>query len=457
MSPASTPTVLPVLSDTTPNEVCVTLYFERPPHTAAAAPRLRAQLSQAVGDWKPLNEVPTGSQSAAIYEARQPPRGFASLYLLAFDSTFSLHTEVVQLILSSHEPNNVAWPQAADWLTGVLSPTLSPQLATKAFLGYTIVYRANANSDASTALPLDPVVLQSVRSIHQPGHAASSKPRVLAQQPVMQGQLYLVEYPKAPAQGLVYVALGQAGRSTELADAVFASPSATLVTQDIFVHKALSQSWAVNIDYDTYDTNRLTPFKNSITNLLQVVDNPQLKTRQLNDFAQQLASVTQTQWDLNRLEHSLQQQLNGLRRQFAHTELPAIARHHLTTLESHWQEVQALVRQHHLVLENARAAISLAEAQENKHANARQQRFNQLIALGGILFAAFSAIDKDFVQILDPAASCLRLYALRFGLALAAVLVFAVLYGGYKIYRQKSRSQQAKRRSSATGSTSSHR
>ena len=448
MRPTAPSAVLPVLSAVAPNEICVTLYFERLPTAVATASQLRHQLRPAVADWQPLSlgQAASPSNLAAIYQAAQPPAGFASVHLLAFESTFSLHTEVVQLILSSYEPYASAWSQAADWLTTVLAPTLRTPPDTTGLLGYTLVYRANVDLDpaVTSLLTLDPAVLRAARSIHQLAPVAPASHQVRAQQPVAQGWLLLVEYPQAPAQGLVYVALGQADKSDELADAVFAGPAATLVTQDIFVHKTLAQSWTANRNYDTYNTDSLTPFKNSITSLLQVVDNPRLKSKQLDRFAQELAHVTHTQWNLNRLEQSILQQLNGLRRQFAYTELPAIARHHITTLESHQQEVQALVRQHQLVTENARAAIALVEAQETKHANVSQRRFNQLIALGGILFAAFSAFDKDLVQIWQPAASCLDLYAYRLGLAIITVLITGLAYQVFKQYQHWSRNRFAR-------------
>jgi hypothetical protein len=434
--------LLPATPDA-PTEVCLTLYYDRPASAAALAPAVRAHLAAAVAAWELVEfeaEAAGAAERRGLYEAQQPPANFLSLYLRAFASPHSLHTEVVQLILSSAEAYDTAWPQAATWLADHLAAWLRPDQTS--FLGYTLVYRANTSPNPAGPAPT-PEVLAAVRVINgavpQP-----VPPQVLAWQPQAdQGWLLLLKYPQGPAQGLIYLALGMGQQPDELASAAYFGPRAALPAQDVFVHKALQQSYLVSRDYDNYEAQSLKSFKDSITKLLRIVDNPQEKNVWLDDLAQRLADLTHTNWDLNRLQYSLQQQLNGIERQFATAEMPAIARRHLATILSHWQEIHALVAQHQLVLENARVAISLVEAQENKHTTTLQKQFGQLVAVGGIFLGAYSAIDIPLVQAATtPVLPWYWLYAFRFG---AAAMLTALLVTVYWLIRYFTKKKRAKR------------
>lgn len=278
------------------------------------APLIRAHLAATIAGWKLVEfagEALNMAERRGLYEANQPPPGFLSVYLRAFASSLSLHTEVVQLILSSAEVYDTAWLQAAEWLVDGLATWLRP--GQPEFLGYTLVYRTNAK--LTPAGPsIAPKVLAATRSINgaivQPVLA-----QVLAQQPQTdQGWLLLLKYPQAQNQGIIYLALGTGQQPDKLANAAYFGPRATLPAQDVFVLKALQQSYLISFNYDSYEAQNLKPFKDTIGELLRIADNSQQKTDWLDDLAQRLANLTYTHWDLNRLENSLQQQLNGIKR-----------------------------------------------------------------------------------------------------------------------------------------------
>jgi hypothetical protein len=195
--------------------------------------------------------------------------------------------------------------------------------------------------------------------------------------------------------------VGKEDARGEFSTQAYVEQGSLLAQTDTFVHKALVQALELKSHYGAYEKEFLNPLKEAITKLLQRVDNPKLQPKRLNELAQLVADHTNIYWYLDRLEQSLQQQINGLERLYPEhpdKKLPPLPARHLKTLQHHLKEVGALTRKYRLVMDTARTALAIVEVQESKRANKSQNYFNSTVAFIGVFLAADQILDTEFAK-----------------------------------------------------------
>jgi len=378
-----------------PIEICLTLYFEVTSQVGLHDPLTRVQelLSPEVGGWAEVRR----SSNEIIFQSVRAPRKMQSAFLISFTPQLTLHTKAIQVVLNVLGSASVAWQLASQWLYEQLYPVFTIPSAT--YLGYTVVYKATVSALPDASFNLDCSILKAIRWVHKPESVTTQS--VISKQSINnKGYLFLVDSPAELGQGLIYVALGLKDE-LDFSTLAFIERDSFLTRIDTFIHKSLIQFFELNSIYDQYELKVLEPLSKSIDAVFNYVQNETLKSIELKELAKQVADQRQFYSDLDRLERSLGQQFNGLKRIFSANGkegLPELPRHYFNLIESYREETQALVQRNRILLETARTALAMVEAQESKRTNDSQDRFNLTVAMVGIFLAAEQILDSDFAK-----------------------------------------------------------
>ncbi|PKK37421.1 hypothetical protein BWI96_06005 [Siphonobacter sp. SORGH_AS_0500] len=393
-----------VASPERPNEVCLTLYFIDEEGVDYRT-RIREFLQPQVGGWKVVEELNLENSAEPKewiqrgFLGKSSPKDFQQIYLLEILPALSSNAYAVQIIINLTQPIQMGWPQATNWLSNELYMLFKNP--PESLLGYSVVYRANSS------VPSETEYVEWSSALTQPLRWIDSKaPIVTLKKPVQQyfsgqGWLSLVAYPMHPQGGLVYLGFGKAdpAMGDDLAHIAYATYEAELLSCDLFFHKGFRQGMQLVQAFPTYDREKLQPLQGAIQNLLssQPKDQP-VSEKELRNMSNEIAIQAEFHWLTSRVELSLQQQINGIKRLFTFNDMSVLAKHHVILLQAYLEEVQACRHKGESLLKTARTALAIVEAEENKQGNQIQERFTNVLTLFGVFLSAYQVFDDDFTK-----------------------------------------------------------
>lgn len=386
------------------NSVLLTIYAEKkglPNGFNEVFSRIKASIGDLL-----LKDYLSGA-GEHIYEAKDTDKvaenGFKELFIIKFEPQLTTDTLAVQIIINAKEAADIFWPKTAAWLRTVLQSWLVP-LKHTSLLGYTLVYRANITEEqAFVSDQLSPLVVSKLSTIvsDQAFERGSTIKTMLIPD---QGLIYLVDTPHEEDPALVYVALGIKGRTLDIATRSLAGWRGMLPNMDVFVHKSLTQWLSLEKCREQYE-KKLEELNQHVGELLAAIGKPNPSPINLLRIADDFSNIEKTFWQMERMELSLQQSINGIKRLFQQQEVNEVAAVHLRGLREKVEEVRYLINKSSLTVDTTRTALQMMEAQQREQANEqrrlgddRQLSFNNFFVFLGIVLTLMQVLDEKIIE-----------------------------------------------------------
>lgn len=426
------------------NEVCLSIYFEQE-DIDAILQSLKETLFLEIAEWTELAELEISLEGKIVQRGFSPfiiPEGFESIYMIHVRPKLSVHSNVIQFIITSYLPVELCWAKSAEWLEEKIM-VKSGITERPTFIGYTIVFRTTDLSPGDDYVLDMGLLLKAKWAYNDPSSSA------LSVEPIGDcGYIYHLEYPDSERNGLVYLAVGHGNDPENLAEYGFVGYESLLMAMDNFVLKGTVQGIELTTSYSSlFDKQFINPLKVKIDHQLEQNVLKRFASEDNNALEMDLEELAHVYWHLERLGFSLQQQLRGLRRLFSRETPGPLAIHHLQTLAAYSEEIESVRDKNKLILETGRISVSFAQAKLTKRSTRAQESFNKILAFIGLLLAAIQIFDQPFAEnVLHDSSSAVlasfpsvywQAFFVRLITALAVTLACFALAFIFRMFRKK--------------------